>query len=163
MPGLTLLAAPSSIWVASPGWKSELPSPTVGLLGPNCTSVKGGGEGSLGELEGDTPERTGDLAAISEPALTSILQPRRTVYSLSGLEQSPPEASSSGSADVLVVETMSLCHHAHSGVEYDRRDSGSIVMRASCGLRKWRRQGGWMRRKVSEQSSVYARITARAL
>jgi hypothetical protein len=64
VPGLILLAAPSSGFVVSPSWKSELASPTVGLCGPNCTSVKGGGEGRRGDLDGETPVRAGVVAVI---------------------------------------------------------------------------------------------------
>ena len=38
--------------------------PIDGLWGPNCNSGMGGGEGSRGELDGDTPERAGVTAAM---------------------------------------------------------------------------------------------------
>lgn len=57
VPGLILLKAPSSILKPSPSCGLLFESPIVGLFGPICTSVKGGGDGSRGELEGDTPPR----------------------------------------------------------------------------------------------------------
>ena len=41
----------------------------MGLLGPICTSVKGGGEGSRGELEGETPPRPGEVLPLAEPVV----------------------------------------------------------------------------------------------
>ena len=57
VPGIILRRAPSSVLKPSPSCGLLFESPMVGLLGPICTSVKGGGEGNLGELEGETPPR----------------------------------------------------------------------------------------------------------
>jgi hypothetical protein len=74
VPGLILLVEPLSILAVSPnGFWFE--SATEGLLGPICTSVKGGGEGRRGELEGETPLRAGDVAVMFL-APWSPLEPR---------------------------------------------------------------------------------------
>lgn len=55
VPGLIRRVAPSSgLEVASRESSFEM-SPIPGLLGPNWTSGIGGGDGSRGELEGETP------------------------------------------------------------------------------------------------------------
>jgi hypothetical protein len=54
VPGRIRLVEPSSGIAASPSWPEET-LPIVGLFGPIWTSVKGGGDGSRGEEEGETP------------------------------------------------------------------------------------------------------------
>lgn len=64
VPGLILLAAPSSgLEIASSDSSLEM-SAIPGLLGPNCTSGIGGGEGNRGELEGETPDLEGGTAVM---------------------------------------------------------------------------------------------------
>lgn len=55
VPGRILRVEPSSVSCDSLSPARPYESPTVGDLGPIWTSVKGGGLGSRGELEGDTP------------------------------------------------------------------------------------------------------------
>jgi hypothetical protein len=65
VPGLIRLAAPSSGFEAASNESSFERSLIPGLLGPNWTSGIGGGEGSRGELDGETPERDGATAAMT--------------------------------------------------------------------------------------------------
>lgn len=61
VPGLMRRIDPASFSNGGISCSPE-PSPTVGDLGPIWTSVKGGGLGRRGELEGDTPAA---IAAVS--------------------------------------------------------------------------------------------------
>jgi hypothetical protein len=88
VPGLILLKAPSSILKPSPSCGLLFESPIVGLFGPICTSVKGGGDGSRGELEGETPPRP-------DPVVMSTSGKQRTRYlqcrpSIHGGGRAPP-------------------------------------------------------------------------
>lgn len=64
VPGLIRRAAPSSGFEVASRDSSFDMSPMPGLCGPNWTSGMGGGEGSLGELDGDTPDLAGLTAAM---------------------------------------------------------------------------------------------------
>lgn len=66
VPGRILLSAPSSCAAEVSSRISAVVALIDGLCGPNCSSGRGGGDGSRGELKGDAEfgSRAGDFAAI---------------------------------------------------------------------------------------------------
>ena len=64
VPGLIRRRADSSGLLGVSACNSCGLEPVDGLGGPNCSSGMGGGEGSRGELEGETPVREGEIAVM---------------------------------------------------------------------------------------------------